>query len=232
MGLREGLRELARKLGYEVTAYTPLRSHRLRRAKLIREAGVDLLLDGGANRGQYAAEVRRLGYRGRIVSVEPLPAAFEALERRAAGDAEWSCVRSALAAAEGELELRAAAIAEVSSALRATGADHTEGWQEAETIRVPATTVDRLAGAARRPFLKLDLQGYELEALRGSAATLAVAAAVEVELSTVALYDGAPCLPEVVSWLDARGYTLFSAEPALVDYESGRVLQLDGLFVR
>ena len=230
--LKESLRGLARWLGYEVTAYTPMRNHGLRRAKVLQDTNADLLIDGGANRGQYASEQRRLGYRGRILSVEPLPTAYGMLEQRAAPDERWDCIQAALAAADGELEMRAAEISEVSSVLSATGVMNTLGWRQTEVYRVPAVTLDRLIGSAQRPYVKLDLQGYELEALRGGTAALKSAVAVEVELSTVALYEGAPLLPEVVSFLDAHGYTLFSAEPALVDFESGRVLQLDGLFVR
>lgn len=230
--VKEALRELTRRLGYEITAYTPMRSHRLRRAKVLRDTNVDLLIDGGANRGQYASEQRQLGYGGRILSVEPLRTAYEVLEQRVAQDERWSCLQAALAAEEGELEMRAAEISEVSSVLRATGTMNTLGWQRTEVLCVPAVTLDRLVESAQRPYIKLDLQGYELEALKGGTAALRSAVAVEVELSTVALYEGAPLLPEVVSFLDAHGFTLFSTEPALVDFESGRVLQLDGLFVR
>ncbi len=129
-------------------------------------------------------------------------------------------------------EIYSPAVSEVSSILRATGEFNTKGWAAEKSSRVETTTVDLLLESATRPFLKLDLQGYELEALEGASATLAIAPAVEVELSTVELYAGAPLLPEVLAFLDRKGYELFSCEPALVDYESARVLQLDGLFIR
>jgi FkbM family methyltransferase len=230
--MKDLLRAALRWMGYEVHSYTPLRNHDLRRARLLRERRIDTVLDGGANAGQYATRLRKLGYTGRIVSVEPIPSVFAELAARAEGDERWECVNAALAREPGRLELRVAAISEVSSILPATGAVHTEGWTATRPVSVPGTTVDALLQGAERAYIKLDLQGYELEALGGAAASLQAAVALEVELSTVPLYEGAALLPEVVRYVTEQGYSLFSAEPALVDYDSGRVLQLDGIFIR
>ena len=230
--MKDLLRAAIRWMGYEVHSYTPMRSHDLRRARLLRERRVETVLDGGANAGQYAARLRKLGYAGRIVSVEPIPSVFRELEARAAGDGRWECVHAALAREPGMIDLHVASVTEVSSVLPATGAVHTEGWTATRPVSVPSTTVDALLQGTGRAYIKLDVQGYELEALAGAAAALRNAAALEVELSTVALYEGAPLLPELVRFVTEQGYSLFSAEPALVDYDSGRILQLDGIFVR
>lgn len=230
--MKELLRAATRWMGYEVVSYTPMRNHDLRRVKLLRERRVETVLDGGANAGQYATRLRKLGYTGRILSVEPIPSVFEVLEAHAEGDSQWECVHAALAREPGRLEVRVASITEVSSVLPATGAIHTEGWTATRPVSVPSTTVDALLQGSGRTYIKLDVQGYELEALAGAAAALRNAVALEVELSTVPLYEGAALLPELVRFVTEHGYSLFSAEPALVDYESGRILQLDGIFVR
>src|SRR2546430_1727331 len=63
-----------------------------RRLTLMKKSGIDLVIDVGANQGQFARTMRdQLGYRGRIVSFEPLTHAFAALLRTAAGDPSWSC---------------------------------------------------------------------------------------------------------------------------------------------
>ncbi len=76
--LRERLKKLARRLGYEVRVYEPLRSLAAARAKLLE--GVDVVVDVGANAGQYGVILRELGYGGRIVSLEPVAEAFAELE--------------------------------------------------------------------------------------------------------------------------------------------------------
>jgi FkbM family methyltransferase len=235
---RDVVRGLARKAGYDVVSYSPMCSHELRRAQLLRERGVGLVLDGGANRGQYAKRLRQLGYGGEILSVEPIPEVFAALARAASRDPRWRCVNAALGETAGEASLHINPISEVSSLLAATGAVNTAGWQTGSTIRVPMRTVDEVLldddGSDRSAplFLKLDLQGYELPALAGAARSLERVCAVELEASTVALYRDAALLPEVVARLDGLGFAVFSVDSALVDYESGRILQLDLLFTR
>src|SRR2546423_8564507 len=68
-----------------------------RRLTLMKKSGIDLVIDVGANQGQFARTMRdQLSYRGRIVSFEPLTNAFAALRRAAAGDPSWICYNIAL----------------------------------------------------------------------------------------------------------------------------------------
>jgi hypothetical protein len=97
-------------------------------------------------------------------------------------------------------------------------------------------TLDDLRPRVLRPgdraFLKVDVQGYELEVLRGAEETLGQADAVEVELSLVPLYEGAPTAEEVTAHLEALGFTRRAQEPAWRHPQTGEVLQVDALFER
>jgi hypothetical protein len=55
-------------------------------------------------------------------------------------------------------------------------------------------------------FMRLDMQGFELEALKGSLATLRRTSAVQLEVSNVQLYQGAPLYPEVEEWMHHQGF--------------------------
>ena len=63
---------------------------------------VDLALDVGANEGQFASQLRGGGFRGKIISFEPLSAAFAALRRKCDRDADWSCHKLAIGDTDGE----------------------------------------------------------------------------------------------------------------------------------
>ena len=65
-------------------------------AWLLRELEVNIVLDVGANLGQYARSLRANGYAGRIVSFEPVPHIADRLEKRASGDPDWQVLRCAL----------------------------------------------------------------------------------------------------------------------------------------
>jgi hypothetical protein len=81
-------------------------------------------------------------------------------------------------------------------------------------------------------FLKVDTQGYELEVLLGASGLLPRITAMQLELSLIPLYAGAPVMVEMLQYLQSCGYQLFQFVPALRDERSGRLLQAEGFFLR
>lgn len=238
MNLKKAVRTFARRVlhrvGLDVTAYSAMRNHELRRAALIRDRAIGLVMDGGAHKGEYASTLRQLGYEGQILSVEPLPGPFAQLKRRAARDSQWRCVNSALGMESGRTTIHANPISEVSSLLPATGMVNTQGWQATRPLTVGVRTIDSLLadyfwnGAL---YIKLDVQGYEMQVLSGAEDAVRRASAIELELSTVELYRGSVLFPDAVWQLHRLGFSIYSMEPVLVDHLSARVLQLDCIFV-
>lgn len=227
-----------RKCGLDVRAYLPSSDDVGRRVRLITSRGVDLVLDVGAAHGRYGRELRERGYAGRIVSFEPMSRPFAQLEGQSADDPRWSCVKTALGSSDGETEINVAGNSDSSSILEMAERHRLtapgSAYVATETVRVRSldSIWDELADGAERPFLKLDVQGYELEVLRGAAATLPKLAGVQAELSLVPLYEGAPLFGEVIAHLEDCGMRLAGLEPGFHDPETGELLQADGLFVR
>ena len=231
-------RGAALRAGIDVRWAGPASSVAALRRRLLADRGVDLVVDGGANVGQYGLELRGGGYRGRILSYEPLADAAAQLAGRCAADPRWQARRAALGTEDGEAEIHVAANS-VSSSLLPTLERHVTAAADSRTERTePVRTVrlDRDAGAeledARAPYLKLDVQGYELSALEGAAGVLDRLVAVELELSLVPLYEGAPTLPALFEYLAPLGFKCVGIYPAFSDRASGRVLQADGVFER
>lgn len=229
-----------RRLGVELRRYPHPTAAEERRAALLRHRAIDLVVDVGANGGQYAIQLRRrVGWSGRIVSFEPLSEAFERLQRSARGDARWELRRQALGDAAGAATLHVAANSESSSLLpmlpaHRDAAPHSAyvGGEPVEVVTLDAAMTGLLRGESRL-WLKIDVQGYELHVLRGAAATLAQRVeVVELEMSLVPLYDGAPSMAGLQACLEAAGFRLAGLEPGFADPRSGELLQVDGLFVR
>jgi FkbM family methyltransferase len=231
---RNGIRRLARRLGYEVRQYTPLRSFTAARERLL--DGIDVVLDVGANAGQYGEGLRALGFRGRLVSLEPVAEAFAELERRAADDDAWDAVRVAASDFDGELALNITDDSRSSSVLaRNERFSDKPGWAPKESRQVAARRLDGLLEELLRPreraYLKLDVQGYERQVLDGAGAALARFEAIELELSVTPLYEGQPTLTDMLPLLAERGFRPVCLEPILLDDE-GLLMELDGLFAR
>ena len=104
-------------MGWDIVQYRPATHPLARRARLLKDYRIDLVLDVGANTGQYARQLRELGYKGRIVSFEPLSSAVAELRRAAAYDANWQVRNHACGAENGKREIRVAANSQSSSFL-------------------------------------------------------------------------------------------------------------------
>jgi FkbM family methyltransferase len=226
------------RAGFDIVRYDAEKFPELRRAQMIRERGVSLVLDVGANTGPYARELRRAGYSGRIVSFEPQSSAYRELAAACADDPLWECRRLAIGQRNGEAELHLAGNSS-SSSLLDMSRQHLASAPESRFVGQEVVSVASLDSLRRelvrlddRVYLKIDVQGLELEVLRGAVETLRQVVLVEAELSLVQLYDGAPLYAEVIDHLAGEEFGLLSLEPVFLDPADGRVLQLDGVFGR
>jgi FkbM family methyltransferase len=207
-----------------------------RRARLLGAYDVDLVVDVGANVGQYAAALRAAGYEGRVASFEPLAAPYAALADAAAGDRAWEAWRLALGARRGAVRANVAEDHRNSSVLK-VGERHLRAVPDSRTVAVENVRMERLddlwphlAAAARHPCLKIDTQGYELEVLRGAARALDDVVLVEAELSLLPTYEAGPMFEDVVAFLAEHRFSPIAFEGVLDDRATGEMLQVDAIF--
>lgn len=199
----------------------------------------DLVLDVGANSGQYAMMIRRQGYSGRILSFEPLSSAHRKLQEKSDSDPLWEIhPRCALGRAAGEAEINIAGNS-VSSSLLPMLTLHAEAApQSVYTSRetTPVITLDSAIeaylGTAKRVYLKMDTQGYEAEVLSGLQQKLPLIQAIELELSLSPLYAGQASWRDLTAQIERAGFVLMDMRKAFADPRTGQLLQMDGLFVR
>ena len=185
------------------------------------------IVDGGANIGQFARAAAETWPTARILSVEPLPDIADRLRDNLASEAPRVRVTAAaLGPATGTLDFYRTDYSLASSALVPSD-------RAATRIAVPVVRLDDVLSEhpLPRPLLvKLDLQGFELEALRGATATLARADAVLLETAFQASYADEPLFRDVLSFMEDAGFRF--ARPVDTLEENGRITQMDALFVR
>jgi FkbM family methyltransferase len=233
---RDAARRLARRLGYEVRQYTPLRSLAAARRDLFERRAIDLVVDVGANAGQYGLALRHEGFAGRLVSLEPVAEAYAQLRRVAEADGAWTALRLAASDADGEVTLHVTEDTRSTSVLaRNERFAGKPGWSPRADERAPARRLDGLADElirpGERPYLKLDVQGYERQVLEGAGEALGRFEGLELELSVHALYEGQTSLTEMLPLLADRGFRRVNLEPILLD-DDGLLVELDGVFAR
>ena len=191
------------------------------------------VLDIGASRGQFALFSRENFPRAEIMCFEPQPGPAEEL-LAVIGD-DVTLIRSALGPEPGSANMNVAARDDSSSLLAigerqvaefpGTGTDH--------TIEVPVTTLDDAVTrpVARPCLLKIDVQGFELDVLRGGSETLAEVDVALIECSFVELYEGQALADEVVPLMLESGFHLAGVHETVYSAD-GSAIQADFLFRR
>ena len=112
------LRRLIRSIGFDVVMYPPLHSHSGRMKRLFDFYQINLVLDVGANEGQFGRSLRNFGYHGKIISFEPLSQAHKKLVRVTGRDSNWAVApKMAIGSTSSEVTINVAANLESSSIL-------------------------------------------------------------------------------------------------------------------
>lgn len=201
---------------------------------------VTVVLDVGANDGQYARLVRRLGYRGRIISFEPLPEKVERLEEQARHDALWTIVPVALGDEETQLTINVMAQSEFSSFLSPSPfgqAAFRDSIRIAKQESVDVRRLDALLpdlvpdATAENIHLKLDTQGFEMRVLRGCKGYIEHFCSLQLEVSFMGIYEDEQGGLEMLNEIRDLGFFLTGVFPVCRE-RSLRVIEADCLFRR
>ena len=239
MSLRTAVKKGLRKIGLEAHRFVPASSPTAQIITSLRKFGIDLVLDVGANQGQFALELRSGGYAGNILSFEPLSTAHDQLLQTSSKDPKWEVYpRTALGDHDGQIEINIAGNS-VSSSILSMLESHRNAAPESAYLgkeKVEMAMLDTLArpylDQSRAAFLKIDTQGYEWQVLDGAKNLLSRFQGVLLELSFVPLYEGQHLWKEMIDRLEADGFSLWAMQPGFTDAHSGQTLQADGLFFR
>ncbi|NOT09706.1 MAG: FkbM family methyltransferase [Gemmatimonadales bacterium] len=213
-------------------------SYRARVRSVLHQCGIDLVVDAGANAGQFARSLRSL-YRGEIHSFEPVAAAFQQLDQAAAIDPLWHVHHLALGAHEAALPINVSENTKLSSFHRSSAFSTRRFGERAQVTGQELVSVQRLdqylpsicPGLDQaRILLKMDTQGYDQEVFRGATNLLKQVVALQSEVSLIPLYDGMPHWTETISLFEAAGFAIVGLFP--VAWDALRVIEYDCLMVR
>lgn len=194
-------------------------------AQLFAKLEPDCVFDVGANAGQYAQRLRDSGYDGTILSFEPNPRAFAALQGAASDDPRWHCYQIALGAEKARLNFNVMAhdvLSSFNTLKKEAGAAFIGGREVVQTILVEVDTLNAVLPNLQsehcftNPFLKIDTQGHDLEVLRGGSDVLHLFSGLVGEVSILPLYDESRPIGESLAAFRAAGFyvvALFNVHP-------------------
>ena len=188
------------------------------------------IVDGRANVGDFARLASSIFPDATVHLVEPQPACCDTLAQLAQ-DKRFQLHTVALGAEDGFLDLA------IDPAGVTTGAHILPDAvppDDAVCTQVPVARLDTLLangiGIDDRCLLKLDLQGWELEALNGAERILDRIEVILIEVSFFAqAYE--PSIETLVHFLDERGFSLYDIASLAARKRDNRAHQGDFVFV-
>lgn len=229
--MKRQIQKFVRSFGYEI---------RQRSASLgdfLRSRAINLVLDVGANDGEFARVLRNEGYTNRIVSFEPVSSTFTKLQTASMLDEGWSTRNYALGSHSGQATINVSRDDHLSSFLGTSKLANYTGLQ-IETTRtetVDIKTLDEIYSEfeSSRVFLKIDTQGFEKQILDGGQESLKKILGVQLEIPIYSLYEDNWSFDEAIAYMKNAGFTV-SQIHAVPHYEGQLtdVLDVDCVFRR
>lgn len=198
---------------------------------------IDLFVDVGANRGQFSIYASRLFANADFFCFEPLSVPFDVSKKLLKGD-RFALERVALGAGSYKTAMNISAHDDSSSILgmrsKQTETFSGTGFVGSEGIDVVSlddALAHRHIDKPERAFLKIDVQGFELEVLEGAKEKLQYFEWIYCECSFVELYAGQPLASTVIAWLQDRSFIVKGVYNTFKT-PSGECIQADFLFRR
>ncbi|TAN42047.1 MAG: FkbM family methyltransferase [Nitrospirae bacterium] len=208
-------------------------------SNVIAAKNIDCIIDVGANKGQYGESLRKMGYKGRIVSFEPVKSVFNVLKEKCDKDDRWDCYNLALGDKKEEKTINVYQSTVFSSFLQAN--EYSKNiWQSLENVTPEVVNVVRLDDVyaelvgrtgCTNCMLKLDTQGYDKQAFDGAIGSLKHILALQSELALIPVYDGMLPVYDVLKIFHEHNFFISGMYPINRD-ESLAVIEYDCVLVK
>ena len=237
--MKSFFKQMLRRFDFEFRNFSVEKSENARFFTMLSYHRVNTIFDIGANEGQFGVILRDFGYRGKIISFEPLTQAREELLKISQKDSLWKVApQAAIGDENGEIEIHIAGNSESSSILEMLDS-HIEAAPNSKYIgneKVPLRKLDTLAPDFIEKdsvvFLKIDTQGYEEQVMNGAHDLMKNIVGMQLEISLVPLYEGHSLIDEMLQNLKEKGFELWGVSTVFSDPNTAQLLQIDATFFR
>lgn len=208
--------------------------------RVLEKLFINCVLDVGANRGQYGILLRRMGYRGYIISFEPVRENYEVLKVIASQREPWRVFPYALGADNERREINVATESVFSSFLtpveesqvrfrgnRVMRKEEVDVWRLDHVLETCLMDI-----SSPRIYLKLDTQGFDLSVIEGAQSILPKILALQTEVSLHNIYHGMQDFVDSVAKFQAKGFEVIDFITINRDIDQLCALEMDCIMAR
>ena len=200
---------------------------------------INCVIDVGANVGEYGLMLRRIGYQGRIVSLEPVRDIYDKLEKVARLDRGWITWNIACGSADEQRAMNLFSIDLLNSLLPPSpqmSLIDPAGIKRVETVtvrRLDSLFEEAINGLGEaRVFLKTDTQGYDLEVIKGAGERMSQVFGLQSEIAVQPLYVGVPDYLQFLEYCRKLGFEPTGFFPIFYSPLTKQMVELDAVLTR
>jgi FkbM family methyltransferase len=189
------------------------------------------VIDIGAYQGEWTVMARKIYPEAAFLMLEAQESQRQVLERVKAQNGSSVDCRIAVLGAQNREEVGFHVYDDAPTGSSVLAA---QAGAPPRLIKCRMETLDTILSRERfhmPDFIKIDVQGYELEVLKGGKEALAAAEAIVMEVSLAEMYKGSPLVYEVITFMHERGFQCYDIPTLMRHQLSQKLWQVDMLFV-
>tara|TARA_B100001063_G_C16759604_1_gene555211 strand:- start:1885 stop:2622 length:738 start_codon:yes stop_codon:yes gene_type:complete len=206
--------------------------------KTLNHFKIDIVIDIGANKGQFAEKLINIGFNKKILSFEPMEKVYEILKKKTQNYNNWEAPEKI--GFGNKIENKTLNISQnsVSSSILKMNKGHILQEPSAKFInkeKIKLTTLNNYLNDKKfrnkKIFVKIDTQGYEKNIILGASKVLKKIQGIMLETSILTLYKGEEDFLKMIKFMKKKGFYIWSIERGFSNKYTGRVVQLDIIFI-
>lgn len=225
------IKKILRRFGYDIRYYRSFWD------TVVLPHNIQVVLDIGANNGEYSREVFEHIPGVEVYAFEPLPDCYTTLTSAFVGNARFHSYPIALGETAGEVEMERSSF-HPSSSLLVMAQLHKELYPKTAGATKEKVRVARLDEVMRdviysgNLMIKVDVQGFEDKVIRGGTETFKRATIVQIETSFAELYEGQPLFNDIYQMLIQLGFSYAGVASEHRNPKTQELLYQDSIFVK
>jgi len=205
--------------------------------KWFRDLQIKTIIDIGANEGQFALAMNNGIPDATFYSFEPLKECFDALKKNTTNIKHIEYFNYALGEVEDEQIINHNEYSPSSSFLKMGDLHKSVFPNTSNTImeKIKIKSLDSFYGKIlfeKKVLLKIDVQGYELNVLKGAKKILKKTDIIIIETSFFSLYEGQPLFHDIYEYLISENFSYYGNFEQLANPHDGQILQADAIFLK